>query len=330
MAEQSGRAEPMDRGIMVFAGQLMDSVFRSPAEGFKEAVIGLLKAVIPFDKALWAGGHTRGFRVHNVYLHRLPKQMMDNWERFKHQDRLLAELIDNPGVTFDVLDFHTRSERAQLAVYREHSRHYGLENAVSTAVPEPRTGLLEVMGLYRSRAEDIFSARERAVKQVVFPLMIKAWHLNQSLHFRNMSGDVLGGAAAVCDGEGLLRHVEDEFIELVLQDWPRWTGPVLPRPVVQWLSDSGSPGFKGDHLVMTRTAFGDLLLLQARARGVLTLLTPREEQVAESFAAGLTHKEVGRELGLSPSTVRRHIESIYRKLDVSNKLELFQALNPET
>lgn len=71
----------------------------------------------------------------------------------------------------------------------------------------------------------------------------------------------------------------------------------------------------------------DLILVQAWPRGSLTMLTPREEQIADSYAAGLTYKEIATELEAAPSTVRSHIESIYRKLEVSNKVELFQLVS---
>ena len=48
-------------------------------------------------------------------------------------------------------------------------------------------------------------------------------------------------------------------------------------------------------------------------------LTPREVEVLELLARGLAYKEVAAELGISYSTVQRHIESIYRKLHVHSR-----------
>lgn len=55
-------------------------------------------------------------------------------------------------------------------------------------------------------------------------------------------------------------------------------------------------------------------------------LSPREEQIAESYAAGCSYQEIASELHIAPSTVRTHLATIYRKLEVSSKVELLQAL----
>ena len=50
-------------------------------------------------------------------------------------------------------------------------------------------------------------------------------------------------------------------------------------------------------------------------------LTPREIDVLEQLSKGLTYTVIAENLFLSPSTIRRHIENIYTKLQVHNKLE---------
>ena len=61
--------------------------------------------------------------------------------------------------------------------------------------------------------------------------------------------------------------------------------------------------------------------------GPLSLLTPRQREVAEYAAAGATAREIARHLELSPATVRDHIKSIYERLDISNRTELVLALS---
>ena len=60
---------------------------------------------------------------------------------------------------------------------------------------------------------------------------------------------------------------------------------------------------------------------------MLNVLSARETDVAERFGGGRTYKEIARELGLAPNTVRHHIRSIYEKLGVSGKAGIAQLLN---
>lgn len=50
-------------------------------------------------------------------------------------------------------------------------------------------------------------------------------------------------------------------------------------------------------------------------------LTPRELEMLEQIASGLSYEQVADSKGISYGTVRKHLENVYRKLDVHNKLE---------
>jgi len=52
-----------------------------------------------------------------------------------------------------------------------------------------------------------------------------------------------------------------------------------------------------------------------------TLLTPREIEVLNAVASGLTNKEIARALEISQHTVKFHLESLMRKLEVSSRAE---------
>jgi len=53
-------------------------------------------------------------------------------------------------------------------------------------------------------------------------------------------------------------------------------------------------------------------------------LTPREIDVLEHLSKGLSYSLIAKNLILSTGTIRKHIENIYRKLQVHNKLEAVQ------
>jgi DNA-binding NarL/FixJ family response regulator len=51
------------------------------------------------------------------------------------------------------------------------------------------------------------------------------------------------------------------------------------------------------------------------------LLTPREIEVLSDVADGMTNKEIANHLGISLHTVKFHLESLMRKLEVSSRAE---------
>lgn len=53
-------------------------------------------------------------------------------------------------------------------------------------------------------------------------------------------------------------------------------------------------------------------------------LTDREIQVLEQLSKGLNYNVIADNLLISPGTIRKHVENIYRKLQVHNKLEAIE------
>ena len=50
-------------------------------------------------------------------------------------------------------------------------------------------------------------------------------------------------------------------------------------------------------------------------------LSEREREVLQFVAKGLSNKEIAVSMRISPSTVKRHIENILRKLQLKNRVE---------
>ena len=50
-------------------------------------------------------------------------------------------------------------------------------------------------------------------------------------------------------------------------------------------------------------------------------LSKRETEILIQLSKGLNYNEIARNLTISPSTVRKHIENTYKKLQVHNKME---------
>jgi DNA-binding NarL/FixJ family response regulator len=63
---------------------------------------------------------------------------------------------------------------------------------------------------------------------------------------------------------------------------------------------------------------------QEQRAGATYSLSPRETEVLEQLSKGLDYTRIAENLFVSPSTVRKHIENIYKELQVHNKVEAVQ------
>lgn len=88
-------------------------------------------------------------------------------------------------------------------------------------------------------------------------------------------------------------------------------------------------GIRHGDLAMSRGMAADVIRQLARRQGGaavpagggagLDLLSTREEDVLRHLADGLTDREIGERLGISPRTVETHVGSILHKLGVRNR-----------
>jgi DNA-binding NarL/FixJ family response regulator len=58
-------------------------------------------------------------------------------------------------------------------------------------------------------------------------------------------------------------------------------------------------------------------------------LTPQQRQIAQLAATGLTNKQIGERLYLSPRTVATHLHQLFPKLGVTTRAALRDALASE-
>ena len=70
-------------------------------------------------------------------------------------------------------------------------------------------------------------------------------------------------------------------------------------------------------------------LLAAPVDGIGAGLTDTEEQIVSLVSEGLTNKEVGQRLYLSPRTVQWHLGRAFRKLGLRSRTELAARWNSE-
>jgi LuxR family maltose regulon positive regulatory protein len=118
---------------------------------------------------------------------------------------------------------------------------------------------------------------------------------------------------------GMLREAfqlaeEGRFVQ-VLADEKEWLAG-LPAGVLAGALGTSSPSFRQRVLEALEVSPSE-----THPAEVPEILSPREREVLAEVARGGTNDTVGEALFISPSTVKKHLENIYGKLGVHNRLE---------
>ncbi|BED94003.1 MULTISPECIES: response regulator transcription factor [Escherichia] len=117
--------------------------------------------------------------------------------------------------------------------------------------------------------------------------------------------------ASDCGKKGLAELTQFNVLAVVPRDSGAETFALALNSVVM-----GMMFLPGDWLSMPETESRDIKTLSVRQREILTML-----------AAGESNKEIGRALNISTGTVKAHLESLYRRLDVKNRTQAAMMLN---
>ena len=135
--------------------------------------------------------------------------------------------------------------------------------------------------------------------------------------------------------EAVLDRAEEEDADVLVLDLPDGAAlpDNLPRTPLLVLSDdaalSSDHGIAG---VLPREASAGRVLaaVGALAEGLQvrmppprlpSLLTPREGEILNHVAEGMSNKVIARRLGISAHTVKYHLEAVFSKLEVNSRAE---------
>jgi DNA-binding CsgD family transcriptional regulator len=186
------------------------------------------------------------------------------------------------------------------------------------------------------RARDDFTDRDMDVLRFLYPLLLLGYRTVKS---RERAARMERQLFSRGLGMVLLRHdrVEDQLGAAadMLSDWFGPHDGTLPPEVSSWLrgTEASRPlilELPDKRLSVTRVPSrgagqpDELLLEERQSLGSATVarslgLTPREIEVLELVRQGMTNREIAEALFLAPTTIRRHLENVFSKLDVRTR-----------
>lgn len=315
-----------DEGLDTLVLRLYRGVRIVPFAQFHDWALRLIKPALNFDTAIWGLGihDERGTFISSIHLHALPPGMMDDYAKVQSLDtvaeRITAQLGRTVCASWDDPELATERYAAMFA----YQRKYGMAHLLSTALPDPVLGLGHFLSLFRSDPARPWTEASRHFKERLFPHLTEAYMQARCLHMKQNGGAERG--YVIADRTLRVANVTPVFRELMLCEWPGWVDSRMPPEVCAAWSGKARSYYKGRHVIIGMESDQQLVHLMARRCNALDVLTARELGVARLFARGLAHKDVAKEMGVSPHTVRNQIKAVYLKLGVSNKTSLANCL----
>jgi len=327
-----------------------------------ESTSAHLRQIVRFDGALWFGTDpatllpTAPVRIEEN-VEPLPNQCTDYWNReFLVEDVMLYRTLARSTRSAATLYASTDGNPTRSARYRQllRPRGYGDELRAVFRLGPATWGQVD---LFRHRTRSPFTARDVDIVLALAPAIGAALRSLALSTATSPSGD--GPGTALYDLAGRLCSV-DERAERWLRELagPHWNGdgsarlmtavqavtararaiaagrdrgPATSRlraPSGRWLAVHASclrdPDGEPTHIavVIEPAKSAQIAPIIVEAYG----LTPREQQITQALARGMSNVEIANQLHLSAHTVRDHLKATFAKVGVSSRGELVAKL----
>jgi len=292
---------------------------------FQEGAVKILQRYIAFDSCWWGTGTQIDghHHIHSSYILNMPDDMGELLNMTEHHNVVAQRSAAEPNraLRYSQADLYSNPATAFM------SQHAGLQQVMCVSTLHPTSRLVNFLSVARHSPEPPFADDEAEWFELLMPHLSAMFNVSRVLQIAQQRTQhaSMRSAMAVTDIKGILHVAEPGFEWFLQQEWPSWSGPWLPQPVLKALTE-GQMEVRGEKLRAELQWIGTQVLVSVSRRSLSEDLSPQERAVATAFAAGKSYKEVARELNLAPTTVRHHLRSAYVKLGINDKGALAQAL----
>jgi RNA polymerase sigma factor (sigma-70 family) len=296
----------------------------SPIGEFEEQLFLLLHEYFVFDSA-WLGRSTmllEGPLMHNSYVHNLAEGFEAEWDSVKAADPIVPIVMRAPkkAVVISMADEGIAPHFRKLLAGK-----YAIARILcAVSKDDPSLKLWTHLSLYKNSFLPAFSGEEIQLIELVMPHITSAINLNRVHHIEQLKATKSARrvSIAICDNRGVLQYADAAFADLMLMEWPEWKGAMLPRTFRELQQEKNPNLYIGKLISLEAEQVSDMLVINAKPRSVIDVLTPRELAVARLYGEGMTYKAVAKQMEISPATVRHHLRQAYTKLRIQNKGEI--------
>ncbi|GAA4105955.1 helix-turn-helix domain-containing protein [Zhongshania borealis] len=310
-----------NKQIRAFVSSLYRGGAQVPVDQFKPWALQQLRALIPFDAAIFACGNMSKGKFHNATVLGLQDGFTSSLEKTADLNPLYNAISANLGSAFRICDVVDDETYYQSKTYHRCFQNFGVERILSSAHADMRTRLYTLLSLYRFDRDNDFSEEDKATHEALSFHLVDAYSHVYFLHLTRPKSETQERFAAVVDGEGVLHEAQAGFAEELEEKFQACENGRLPFAVQEGTFTLGD-----GNLQAKTTPLGDLYMVEIWDEGPLDRLTSREREVVDAVCRGLSDKEVAIDIGLAPTTVSSHLYHAYKKLGVTSRRELRQLI----
>jgi len=316
----------MEQTVSQLILKIYQTVDQCSSNQLKEALFEVVQDYIDFDSGKWIVGrlNNNSFEIYSRCSYLLPEESLLTNAPIYFQDSIIKPMFENPGCTLNVNSEFLAEHQGQLAANEALSTRTDVRAALSTVVQRDGFTDVSLFSIYRKPDQPDFSEEERLSIEMIAPHIIQAFHLGAQIkQSQEWDGDQHW---AIVDNQNYIRYCSDQFREFIGNQVGEAVGTSLPTQLIDALKQR-EPHL-GTLSVERRSLAGNAEFISLVERGVLSQLTPSEKRVVEHYARGLSYKKVAQQLDISHHTVIKHVNNVYRKLNINNKNQLIELVAP--
>lgn len=297
-----------------------------PAHNFLGQALETVREWISFPRGWWGMGTDLGKgqipSIHQSECIGLPDDYAENWRKISQIDSFSDAVREHIGQ----VQRWEGSEHDELPLpIQEFDRRYDLEHCMGLALDDTATGHGFFISIFRGKGQAAFCDEEARLFLHLMRHIVQLWHFSLQDALALASKEDIGHAA-LARADGRVQYAGQKLCELLYAQWPDWDGIRLPPEVVSRFASLPAQLRLAGGMLDLSAADEHVWLVRKRPGTSALLLSPREQRVAQLFAAGHSYKEIARLSGLTPATVRTYLRDAYLRLGVRNKIELGGAL----
>nr|WP_217343684.1 helix-turn-helix transcriptional regulator [Noviherbaspirillum sp. L7-7A]MBV0877753.1 helix-turn-helix transcriptional regulator [Noviherbaspirillum sp. L7-7A] len=316
---------------------IYDSAQHCTIPDFNQHALNKFRNVLQFDSAVivdFSAIQQQKFIIQSIHLHDAPVEKM-----LDRPKAMGTESLNRNGAlsSRDFVLKKALAERGNSVIANltegvsdpdilDYCRKYETAHSLTFVSSQPTIHTVPTIALWRAVKTNPYSEKDAHAANMLLPHILQAKRINGRLNVSS-SPTADGSSTALATHDGCLHFVDPEVIRLIQLEWKEWTPPLLPRPLIDSLRQNNEMMFVGTSIQVKASVQGNVICMTITEKRKHPIpLSMAEYRAARLAAEGLSYKEIARQLDISPATIRNQLHSAYRKLGVSNKTALRNAL----